>query len=196
MANTSKEAPIGAGKSSFDLIDPERFFGELQLKKGSTFMDMACGRGLYAVAASEIVGADGTVYAIDLWEEGITTLREQASARGIKNIEAIVGDVGKRIPVENDSVDVCLMATVLHDLVHIEAADAALREIARLLRPQGSLAIMEFKKIDGPPGPPIHIRMTSEEVESMVIPYGFKKKQTVEVGPHNYLITFAAHGIT
>ncbi len=196
MVSTSKETPIGAGKSSFELIDSARFFGELRLKRGSIFLDMACGRGVYTIAASEIIGENGIIYAIDLWEEGIATLREKASIKGIKNIKASVGDVSKRIPLENESVDVCLMATVLHDLVQIKAADGALREIARVLSPQGSLAIIEFKKIDGPPGPPINIRLTSEEVESMVIPYGFRKKRFVEVGPYNYLITFAVHGAT
>ena len=47
---------------------------------------------------------------------------------------------------------------------------------------------MEFKKIDGPPGPPIHIRLTPEEVTDRLDPYGFKKERYVDVGTYNYLI--------
>jgi len=190
MAHSSKEKPIAAGKSSFGLIDSKKLFSELRLKSGETFLDMACGKGLYAIAAAEAVGDDGTVYAIDLWEEGITTLRQQAAVKAVNNIKAIVGDVSKRMPIENDSVDVCLLATVLHDLVQIKAAEGALSEIVRVLGPKGSLAIVEFKKIVGPPGPPINIRLSADEVEDMVIPYGFRIKLTVDIGPHNYLAVF------
>jgi response regulator RpfG family c-di-GMP phosphodiesterase len=62
----------------------------------------------------------------DLWEEGIAFLRDQASAKGINNMKAIVADLGKLIPLENNSVDICFMATVLHDLILIGAAENAL----------------------------------------------------------------------
>ena len=65
------EKPIGAGGRSFRLIDPSTMFKALPLKKGSIFLDMACGGGDYAIAASEIVGDEGIIYAVDLWEEGM-----------------------------------------------------------------------------------------------------------------------------
>jgi ubiquinone/menaquinone biosynthesis C-methylase UbiE len=190
VKNTPEKKPPGAGRSSFSLIDPERVFGQLRLKKGSTFLDMASGRGEYAIAASQVIGDEGLVYAIDLWEEGIVTLMEQASAGGIKNLKPILGDVCKRIPIENDSVDVCLMATVLHELVLTKSADVALKEAVRVLSSQGCLAIIEFNKVERPPGPPIHIRLSPEDVESIVTPHGFRKKQVIDVGPYNYLIMF------
>ena len=51
--------PTGAGKSSFKLIDTAKFFSELDLQKGVTFLDVACGWGLYSLAASDIVGKEG-----------------------------------------------------------------------------------------------------------------------------------------
>ena len=42
-----KSTPTGAGKSSFELIDSAKFFRELDLKKGITFLDLACGWGTY-----------------------------------------------------------------------------------------------------------------------------------------------------
>jgi len=188
--NIDKSMPPGAGKSSFDLVDAEKVLGELRLKGGITFLDMACGKGEYALAASEIIGSNGLIHAIDLWEEGIAELRRQASDRNIQNIRAKVADLRGRIPIADNSVDVCLMATVLHDLVGTKASGQALREAARVLKEDGLLAIVEFKKIDGPPGPPIHIRLTPEEVEHLAAPYGFVKKQVIDVGPYNYMMTF------
>ncbi len=178
----------GAGKSSFELIDSPRLFSELNLQKGSSFLDMGCGNGSYALTASQWIGDEGVIYAIDLWEEGIETLRKSVSDRGIKNIRAMAGDISRRTHIKNGSVDVCLLAAVLHD---IKDADAALREISRVLKPGGTLAVMEFKKMDGPPGPPIHIRMTPEDVEKRVIPCGFRKERIIDIGPYNYLIMFS-----
>ena len=39
--------PTAAGKSSYDLIDVDKFFKELDLQAGISFLDLACGRGAY-----------------------------------------------------------------------------------------------------------------------------------------------------
>jgi ubiquinone/menaquinone biosynthesis C-methylase UbiE len=81
------------------------------------------------------------------------------------------------------------MATVIHDLVEAGTATGALAEVARVLKPGGRLAIVEFEKIDGPPGPPRPIRLDAVEVAALVKPYGFHCQQTVPLGPYNYLMT-------
>ncbi len=185
--------PIGAGKSSFELIDASRLFDEIVLKKDSILLDLACGSGHYAIAASEIIGNEGFIYALDLWKEGIDTLQNIIFSKNIKNIQARVVDVSKQIPIEKNCVDVCLMATVLHDLIQDNTDDGTLKEIKRVLKPDGTLAIIEFKKIDGPPGPPIQIRLSPEELEKIVFSYGFIKQRIIEIGPFNYLAIFIGH---
>ena len=182
--------PTGAGKSSFGLIDTAKFFRELNLKKGVTFLDVACGWGSYSLAASDIVGKDGQVYAVDLWEEGILNLRKEADSKGFQNMATFVSDVAQNIPVENDCVDVCLMATVLHDFVGDKVDRQVMKEIIRVMKPEGILAIVEFKKKEGPPGPPKPVRLSPEEVDKIVSVYGFKLKRFSEVGPDNYLQIF------
>ena len=179
-----------AGKSSFDLIDVDKFFKELDLQKGISFLDVACGRGAYCLAASEIVGEKGRVYGVDLWEEGIELLKAAADEKGIGNINAFVSNAGEHIPVADHSIDVCLMATVLHDFVEDQIEKEVLDEIVRVIKSGGILAIMEFMKIDGPPGPPRHIRLSPEQVEDMLTPFGFMQEGIVDVGPYNYLMLF------
>ena len=186
----NKTKPTEAGKSSFDLIDIDKFFKELDLQKGISFLDVACGRGAYCLAASEIVGEKGRVYGVDLWEEGIELLKAAADEKGIGNINAFVSNAGKQIPVDDHSIDVCLMATVLHDFVEDQIEKEVLHEIVRVVKPNGILAIMEFMKIDGPPGPPRHIRLSPEQVEDMLTPFGFLQERIVDVGPYNYLMLF------
>ena len=186
MSNPSSPNPPGAGKSSYDLIDPGTLWAELNLPPGITFLDLGCGQGNYALAAADRIGPTGVVYAVDLWEEGIAALKERAARANLKPLVAPAGQV----PIASLSVDVGFMATVLHDLAEAGTAAGALAEVARVLKPGGLLAIVEFDKIDGPPGPPRHIRLDPAEVEALVAPYGFARQKTVKLGPYNYLITF------
>ena len=194
MATKRHSKPTGAGKSSFDLIDVEAFFGQLDLKEGVTFLDVACGRGAYCLKASEIIGSAGTLFAVDLWQEGIEQLRANTVEKKVLNIEAFVSDAGQHIPVDDQVVDVCLMATVLHDFVEDKISNEVLDEVVRVLKTDGTLAIVEFKKIDGPPGPPMHIRLSPEEVNDILGSYGFKEVSLTEVGPYNYLMLLRKSG--
>jgi ubiquinone/menaquinone biosynthesis C-methylase UbiE len=189
VSHPSSPKPPGAGKSSYDLIDPGLLWAKLDLPQGITFLDLGCGQGNYSLAAAELVGPSGVVYAVDLWEEGIAVLRERAAREGRANLKPLAAAAG-RVPVESGSVDVGLLATVLHDLVEAGTAAGALVEVTRVIKPGGLLAIVEFDKIDGPPGPPRHIRLDPAEVEALAAPCGFARQQTVKLGPYNYLITF------
>jgi len=187
MTKHQEGKPTGAGKSRFGLIDTAKFFQELDLKIGTTFLDVACGWGAYSLAASDIVGQDGQVYAVDLWEEGIASLRKEADSKGIQNLVTFVSDVAQNIPLEEDGVDVCLMATVLHDFVGDKVERQVMKEIVRVMKPNGVLAIVEFYKKEGPPGPPKRVRLSPEEVVKILSVYGFKQNRYTEVGPDNYL---------
>jgi SAM-dependent methyltransferase len=164
----------GAGKSSFDLVDAGKLFEELHLEPGSVFADLGCGRGEYAVQAALKVGEQGTVYAVDLWEEGLVVLGTEAEFLGLHQLKVVAADICARLPIEDQSVDVCFVATVLHDYVR-----------------EGCLAVVEFKKFDGHPGPSIHVKLSPEEVERIVTPHGFTMRRVVDMGQYTYLILFS-----
>ena len=186
--NESPKLP-GVGKSSYDLIDPDALWAALNLPQGITVLDLGCGQGNYSLAIANLIGPAGVVYAVDLWEEGIASLKERAAREGRANLQPLVAPAG-RLPMESRSVDVAFMATVLHDLVEAGTEAGALAEVTRVLKPGGLFAIVEFDKIDGPPGPPQHIRLDPAEVEALMAPYGFARQRTVKLGPYNYLMTF------
>ena len=190
MVHASHGKPPGAGKSSFDLIEAHRFFAALVLKPHLTILDLGCGQGNYTLALAEAVGPGGLIYGVDLWEEGLAKLKEAAAIRGFDQVQPLRSDVSGPLPLEDTSVDLCLMATVLHDLVEAGTEAGALGEVARLVKTGGTLAIVEFMKLDGPPGPPKHIRLAPEEVEALVGLYGFQPHKVEEVGPYTYLMLF------
>jgi ubiquinone/menaquinone biosynthesis C-methylase UbiE len=180
------DKPVAAGKSSFDLIDVEKAFTIMNHKPDSVVLDLACGIGKYSIEIAKYIGEKGTVYAVDLWEEGIEALNQEISMSGIKNVKTITADIRNKLPFEDYSIDSCLMATILHDL-SINEQQKALEEVARVLKDGGILNIIEFKKIDNGPGPPLHIRMDDSQVHEVVTPYGFLRVARSYIGEFNYI---------
>jgi len=185
------DTPIAAGGGSFDLIDSKKLFTEIQLKQGMTFLDVACGYGNYSIAASKYVGETGTVYAIDLWKDGIDYLSNHIRENNINNIQPVLADARKKIPLKSSSIDICLLATVLHDFILEKTEEGVLKEIQRILKPGGKFAVVEFNKMESHPGPPIELRITPAQVEKKVAPYGFRILKIVEVGEFHYLALFS-----
>jgi ubiquinone/menaquinone biosynthesis C-methylase UbiE len=184
------EKPIAAGKSSFNLIDQEKFFSEIDLSGARVLLDAACGAGAYSLALAAHMQRGGTIHAVDLWQEGIETLSREIEARGIRNLRPAVADIARNIPLNKASVDLCLMATVFHDLVEDHTDRGALREIKRVLKKDGLLYVIEFRKIEGPPGPPLKIRLSPLELENALKPYHFSPVRTIDVGEFTYLSIF------
>ena len=195
MSDTHGRKPIAAGKSSFDLIDVNKVFAAINLQPDSVFLDLASGRGAYSIEAAKRIGSAGIIYAVDLWEQGIELLKQDSASHGFTNIKPLHCDAGQ-VPLPGQSIDVCLLATVLHDFIEDNAADRVLAELQRLMKQNGRLVVIEFKKIEGPPGPPLYIRMSPAEVEEKVKQCGFtaESKEALEVGKYNYLVGFRTTG--
>jgi len=190
VTNNSEQEHHHAGKSSKAYLNAERVLQETSLKSGDNFLDIGCGDGYFSIAASKIVSNKGKVYALDSYEKSIVALKQQIHRESIGNIEAIVADVTKKMPLPDATTDVCLMANVVHGFLANGEVPSVMTEIARVMKAVSTLAVVEFQKIDGPPGPPISIRMTPEELEDLISGYGFKKNKVAEVGPFHYAAMF------
>jgi ubiquinone/menaquinone biosynthesis C-methylase UbiE len=187
--NQDAPLPVAAGKSSFDLIDQTRFFAALALRPDAVVLDLACGPGHYALELARRLPR-GQVHALDLWPEGVGQLRAAAVAAGLDRIQAAVADAGRGLPLKSASIDLCLAATVLHDLVVSGAAQTALAEIVRVLKPGGIFAAVEFEKVASAPGPPPQIRLAPAELEALVGGHGFHRRRLEPAGDHLYLMLF------
>ena len=183
------QKPHGAGRSSFEFVDIDRLFQYLSLTPSTVFLDLGCGKGNYALAAARAVGQRGVVYGIDAWQEGLDELEKRAASENLHNIITIRANLNEHIPLEGAKVDVCFMATVLHDLLRESSGEIAITEIARVLRPGGRLCIVEFKKVEDGPGPPLSVRLSPEETEKIITPFGFVRDLIAEISPFHYLLT-------
>ena len=87
------------------------------IKKGDKFLDAGCGDGYVSIEASSIVGEEGKVYALDVYPESIETVLNEIKTRKINNMDALVVDITEIIPLDNESIDIAIMANVLHGFV-------------------------------------------------------------------------------
>ena len=176
------------GMSSRDMLDAMKILKDIGLSKGDRFLDAGCGDGYFSIAASKFVGDGGRVYAFDVDSEAIGRLEEEIAEKKLANIEAKVADVSMVLPLEDESVDIVFISNVLHGLVANGESERALKEVARVTRHQGELAVVEFKKNETPMGPPLSIRLSPEDVEMLAKSYGFSKVAVKEAGPYHYSI--------
>jgi len=188
----SLHQPIAAGKSSFDLVDAEALLTALDLMPGQVLLDLACGRGAYSLHLAQRLGPKLTIHALDLWQEGITQLQNDIKLLKITSIHPAVADASQPLPLARASIDVCLLATVLHDFKADGNHLAVLAQIQRVVKPGGRLAVLEFKVKDGPPGPPKGIRLGYQAVGNLLPPFGFIQREEKDMGPNLYLGSFVA----
>ena len=128
------------------LRHPKQDLQKVPLEKGMTAVDYACGPGHYTIPMAEKVGPDGRVYAVDIQPLATESVQKKAARKGLKNITTVLVD----------SYDTGLPAAVADIVVFLDAfhmvadPEALLREIHRLLKPQGSL-FMDPGHLEAPP---------------------------------------------
>ncbi|MDD4844237.1 MAG: methyltransferase domain-containing protein [Anaerotignum sp.] len=177
------------GPSSFFKHDSSLVFEKLALQKGDALLDLGCGAGDYSIYGAKIVGETGCIYALERYQETLNHVCNEAQNQGIKNIHPVVSDIRRQIAMADSCVDACLIATVLH-IIDFSAEETNLfPEVRRVLKPQGKLTVIECKKESSPFGPPVHLRISPEELEKMLGEYGFLKTDYIDLG-FNYMMLF------
>jgi arsenite methyltransferase len=117
---------------------------------GERVLDVGCGRGLLLIGAARRL-TSGTATGIDLWSAvDLSSNRPEATLENARRadvadrVEVKDGDA-QRLPFADASFDVVVSSLVLHNIPSREGRRQAVREIARVLKPGGRLALLDLR---------------------------------------------------
>jgi demethylmenaquinone methyltransferase/2-methoxy-6-polyprenyl-1,4-benzoquinol methylase/phosphoethanolamine N-methyltransferase len=113
------------------------------LKPGSRVLDVGCGTGSLALKAKERVGSTGMVAGIDASPEMIEVALEKARRAGVEIDFRL--EVVEKLPFADQTFDTVLSSLMMHHLPD-DLKRQGLAEIRRVLKPGGSLVIVDFKR--------------------------------------------------
>lgn len=182
--NNHKHEHSGCTKRTFE--NPREVLLSAGLPAGDVLLDIGTGSGYLAITAAEIMGAAGKVFALDTHAESIAALARGLAARGVVNVSAMQADVVETIPVPRGTVDVCLMSNVLHGFAANGELDAVMKNVNKVLKEDGEIIIIDFIKADTGFGPPVPVRLSPDEAEMLIAPYGYKLLKKWDVQSSHY----------
>ncbi|RYG73495.1 class I SAM-dependent methyltransferase [Lentibacillus lipolyticus] len=148
-------------------LQPNKTIDYLQLTNQDTVADLGAGPGLFTIPLAKRTEKD--VYAVDIEPEMLERLKQHAEEENIENIKRIESDL-EQIDLADQSVNRVLNAFVIHEVGSI---DRTIDEMKRILTPGGYLLLMDWEAVESESGPPLEIRIPSEQMEAMLQDHGF-----------------------
>lgn len=166
-------------------LHPARTLEAAHVYEGMRIADFSAGAGFFTRAAARLVGERGVVWAVDANRELLPRLRNLAEAEGLHNVEVVCGNVeqeeGSHLPAH--SFDMVLLANTL-----FAAGDrrGVLREVARVLKPEGRALLVDWSDSHGGLGPHQEHVVTQAEAKEMCSKNGFEYVQDVPAGAFHW----------
>jgi ubiquinone/menaquinone biosynthesis C-methylase UbiE len=122
------------------VITRDRLRQILRPEPGERLLEIGVGTGYYSLDLAEWVAPSGKLELFDLQQEFLDHVMRAAGERGMTNMVPTRGDA-TALPFEDASVDAVVLTAVLGE---IPDTAAALREIRRVLKPEGRLVVGEL----------------------------------------------------
>ncbi len=165
--------------------NPEAILKATDIHKGSVFADVGCGEGFFTLLAAQTVGETGKVYAIDVDGSAIEKLKRMAAEKGLKNVHAIAGKAEDTVFCA-ECADRVFYSMVLHDF---HDPVKVLRNAKQMLKPSGLVVDLDWKKLEMPFGPPVQIRFSEQQAQTLMMQAGLKVDSVKEAGRYHYIVT-------
>lgn len=170
-------------------FDPAKVLNVLGLNSGiQDLVEFGCGYGTFTLAATDI--ASGTVYALDIEPEMVNVVQQKCLDAGKSNVQVILRDfVAEGTGLDDNSMDSALLFNILHH----EEPVALMKEALRILKPNGTLAVIHWNYDPTTPrGPAMEIRPRPEQCINWAIEAGFRfnEQNRFDLPPHHYGLIF------
>jgi len=127
----------------------DELLGSIPWRGDETVVDVGCGRGLLLVGAARRLTA-GRAIGVDLWLPNALTGNEPNSAlhnaalEGLASRTEVRNGDARDLPLPDESVDIVVSNFVLHEMQTRGERQKMVREIARVLKPGGRVALTDF----------------------------------------------------
>jgi ubiquinone/menaquinone biosynthesis C-methylase UbiE len=135
------------------LKDRERLLDLVAWRGDEQVLDVGCGRGLMLIGAAKRLTKGGTATGIDIWQtEDLSGNRPEATVENARR-EGVAERVKvqtcdmRQTPFAGGTFDVAVSSWAVHNLYKPEERDAAIREIARVLKPGGVAIIKDIRHL-------------------------------------------------
>jgi ubiquinone/menaquinone biosynthesis C-methylase UbiE len=160
-------------------ITRSRLRDALEPHSAERLLEVGPGTGYYTLPVAEWLGPEGVLEILDLQREMLDHTMRAARERGLHNVVAAQGDASS-LPYEDDRFDAAYLAATLGE---IPDQDAALGELARVIKPGGRLVVGELF------GDPHWVRLPSLKRRAHRAGFQFERRVG---GPLGYFARFRA----
>lgn len=120
------------------IMPPDRMVRALRLRPVDHVLEIGPGPGWFSPSLARAI-PQGRLMLFDIQGEMLEMARSRLEAAGVTNFDVVEGDA-THLPFPDGSFDLVFLATVLGE---ISDPAAALQDIVRVLKPQGSVSITE-----------------------------------------------------
>lgn len=166
---------------------PDQVMDELGIAEASVVADIGAGSGWFTIRLARRVGPNGTVYAQDVQPEMLAAISRRVNAEGLRNVKPILGK-GSEPGLRTGSMHAVLMVDAYHEIVD---RVTMLRNLAKSVRPDGRIGVIDFKLEGGGPGPDMDERVSPEIVVSDAKKAGLRLLSEETFLPYQYFLIFA-----
>jgi ubiquinone/menaquinone biosynthesis C-methylase UbiE len=162
---------------------PLRLLQSQEIQASQTVLDLGCGPGFWTLPLAEIVGSQGTVWALDVSQEMLEALAERQPPAQVRLLRSEL----PHINLPNASVDWVWGAFVVHE---VEPLSGLMNEMRRVLRPAGRIGLLDWRPdAIHDNGPPRHHRLDPEIVCGAMQESGFQLLPVTWKDEDAYLIS-------
>lgn len=114
-----------------------KYLTKFGIEPGFTVADYGCGTGAYIRAASDLVGENGLVYAIDIHNMAVEEAEKIIDRYALSNVKAVLAD-GNSSPVPDGAADLVYAIDMFH---MVSDPEGFLKELNRITKDEGILII-------------------------------------------------------